>query len=307
MSDLKIDIIIVVKNGGHKLRVTISKLQKFYNKKNFTLTIVDDGSADKSTLEYYELLKKDNSIEKVILRNFKSIGFIKSINKAIRRSSANDVIILNSDSFINSSLIGNLHYLSYYSGDAVGIITIYNNYPGKQTIYSDKMGEIKKKGSLPIYRFVENGEQFVMYLKRKTINLGVGFSKFEYEPGIFEEIENIVKQIFINTIKTPYFFLIAVIIGFAISYLYGFIPGLYSAIFLIWLLLSYDSRILAIAALVFLLIIPYLLVTKQTDLAEIFAQNVYILLVYTVVFQIIEYIKFPHKQTVEITDESSAD
>jgi len=86
MNDIKISVIMSVKNGAHDLDRSIKSIQ-YQTYKNWEFIICDDGSTDEtySILKAYQ--KHDNRIK--IIRNQESMGLAFSLNRCIKVAQSN--------------------------------------------------------------------------------------------------------------------------------------------------------------------------------------------------------------------------
>jgi len=95
-----VSVILPTFNRAEILKKSInSVLSQTY--KNFELIIIDDSSTDETERTILEYQKKDSRIK--IIRNEKNIGFVKSLNKAIKQSQGKYIARLDDDDFWSSS------------------------------------------------------------------------------------------------------------------------------------------------------------------------------------------------------------
>lgn len=92
---MNIEIIIVNYNSSFWLKKTLDSLYKYYipfSKYNAIITVVDNASSDKSV----EILERDYP-EINLLKSNKNLGFSAGNNFALRKSTADYIMLLNSD------------------------------------------------------------------------------------------------------------------------------------------------------------------------------------------------------------------
>ena len=91
----KIEIIIVNYNSSFWLKKTLDSLYKYYipvSKYNVVITVVDNASSDDSVV----ILEKDYP-QVNLIKSSKNLGFSAGNNLALRKSTADYIILLNSD------------------------------------------------------------------------------------------------------------------------------------------------------------------------------------------------------------------
>ncbi len=118
---------------------------------------------------------------------------------------------------------------------------------------------------------------------------------FDKKSGFLREVDDIIGKIVTDLLEKPLGFifvaavLIAVVIIFAVP-IKSIALFAVLAITAIWLLYSWDSRVLGFVALMFLCAVPVMLVLKRDRFAEWFAIMVYYFLVATVIVQVKEVV-----------------
>ena len=95
MSDKTLEIILVSYNSYYWLEKTLNSLYKYYinnSKYNIIVTVVDNASTDNSV----EMIQKNYPQINLIQSN-KNLGFAAGNNLALRKSKADYIMLLNSD------------------------------------------------------------------------------------------------------------------------------------------------------------------------------------------------------------------
>jgi len=92
-----------------------------------------------------------------------------------------------------------------------------------------------------------------------------------------------------------YFFLILIFVVLLFIWQFSFESIIFITIFVSFALYNWDSRVVAVGALISLISCPILLIIKQDAYAEKMAAYAYYFLVITVVLQIIEYKRHPDR------------
>lgn len=91
-NNIEVDIIIPVYNGYKYLDKLFNSLK--HTSVKYNLIVINDKSTDSKINEYFEGLKKEIVITYV--ENIENLGFVKTVNKGLKLSS-NNVVILNTD------------------------------------------------------------------------------------------------------------------------------------------------------------------------------------------------------------------
>jgi len=95
-----ISIIIPTRNGLDLIKQCVDSLITKTSYSNYEVIIIDNGSDDGKTLEYFENLKQDNRIR--ILRDERAFNFSALNNAAVEKSNGEYVCLLNNDTEIIS-------------------------------------------------------------------------------------------------------------------------------------------------------------------------------------------------------------
>ncbi len=98
-SDTTIDVLIPIHNEWHVLRPCLDSIEAFTHLPNVQLTILDDGS-DPFVQERLAAWQDSGGLPKRILRNETALGFVQNSNRGFRESTADLVVLLNSDTVV---------------------------------------------------------------------------------------------------------------------------------------------------------------------------------------------------------------
>ena len=186
-----VDIIIPVYNSFLDVKRCIESTLSYTNLLNFNIYIIDDQSTDPRLIRYLEYIQKNVNNFNVI-RNSENLGFVKSVNKGIK-SSKNDVVLLNSDTMVSSNWLNEILNCAYMD-DKIATVTPlsnnaticsvpdlcrYNDIPYGYTYqqFSNHIYNISKKLNIA-YVIIPTGVGFCLFIKRKVID----------EVGLFDEI-----------------------------------------------------------------------------------------------------------------------
>lgn len=103
---MQISIIIITYNTKELINKSLNKLLKIKQDLNWEIIFVDNNSED-GTKEYLEELQKNSMSIKTIFNN-QNFGFAKAVNQGIKISQGANILLLNSDAFINQGQIKEL-------------------------------------------------------------------------------------------------------------------------------------------------------------------------------------------------------
>lgn len=184
----KLDLIIPVYNNLKITRATLSRINKDPFRENINLILVDNGSNKKTS----SFLKKNADI---YLRSEKNEGFIIAVNKALRITK-NDVILLNNDVLIPP---GSLNALVNKPLDIVGPLTSRIN---SKTSKNSQLIKIPYKNISGLNRFFKKINKLnrgtfklvdyvyfhAVFIKRKVIKK-IGLLDERFGLGNYEDLD----------------------------------------------------------------------------------------------------------------------
>ena len=99
--DPSIAIIILTKNHQSYLKNLLGSISKHTQHSKFTITIVDNGSDDQATLEYYEQITQEQRI--TIVPYAKPFNYSEAVNLGVQSSGSDLVLLLNDDMVVQNS------------------------------------------------------------------------------------------------------------------------------------------------------------------------------------------------------------
>jgi len=195
----KVDIIICVHNALADIQHCLESVLKCTSLP-FTLTLVDDGS-DEDTRQYLVDFAKEHQCE--LLRNDQALGYTLAANQGLRQSSAEFVILLNSDTIVTPSWVDRM--IACAQSDAkIGLVGPLSNGATYQSIPEiivdgdwadnllpsnvsvDQMGEWVANYSERLYPDMKFLNGFCLMLRHQLIdeigyfdeeNFGVGYGE----------------------------------------------------------------------------------------------------------------------------------
>jgi GT2 family glycosyltransferase len=127
IEDAHVDIVIPIYNGYDYVKTCVESV--LANSKNCKLILIDDKSTDKQVIDYIKGLpdEYDKGIKIIKVFNKENLGYIKTINKAIRDYVENHFVLLNSDTEVPAGWLDRL-FIDIISFDKmVASITPFSN------------------------------------------------------------------------------------------------------------------------------------------------------------------------------------
>lgn len=174
-----IDIIVPVYDGYDQTKKCIESIIKYYKPINNRVLIINDCSPDQRVSNLLNKLDIDNFI---VLNNEQNMGFIGTVNKGIKFSENNDVILLNSDTVVTENWATKLESAAKSSKN-IGTVTALTN---NGTIVSvpkfnqdnklpegyniDTFAHLVERVSKRIYPTIPTCVGHAVYIKRELIN-----------------------------------------------------------------------------------------------------------------------------------------
>ena len=200
IKDKTVDVIIPVYNAFDCTKRCIESVLSFTDDVPYRLIIIDDKSTDPRIMSYLEHLKRKNFSNVIILSNKSNMGFVKTVNKGMRFSNS-DVVILNSDTVVSYKWLKKLVECAY-SDEKIATVTPLSNNATICSIpnfcqYNDiPEGYSIQEFALLVERVSKDlgkrcikipvGIGFCLYIKRDVIN-EIGFYDEIFGRGYNEE------------------------------------------------------------------------------------------------------------------------
>lgn len=195
-----VDIIIPIYNAYDVLRDCLNSVLKNTDLKINRLILVNDKSTDS---RIYPMLdnycKTYSEFNIVLLDNKHNLGFVGSVNRAMKYSEKNDVLLLNSDTEVPPNWIENIKKCAYSQPDVATVTALSNN----ATLASVPIGLTKnalpenmtfedyallvKRTSFRKYPQIPTAHGFCMYIKRNVLDIVGYFDEDSFEKGYGEE------------------------------------------------------------------------------------------------------------------------
>lgn len=94
------------------------------NKTKFEIILVDDHGPNQQLRQLTSKFKDQAGVH--LIKNEANLGFVKSVNLALKRVSGSDVVLLNADAIVNGNWLDRL-YAAAYSSQAIASVTPFSN------------------------------------------------------------------------------------------------------------------------------------------------------------------------------------
>jgi GT2 family glycosyltransferase len=192
-----VDIIIPVYKG---LDETINCIQSVYGTKclqAFNVIVINDCSPEPELTSKLRQLSKNLSF--TLIENETNLGFVGTVNKGMKRSVKNDVILLNSDTVVTNYWLDNIVTAAYSSATIATVTPFSNNaticsYPKfcvdnelPTTIELDELSAIFGKVNKSLTVDLPTAHGFSMFIKRAALNEVGFFDEQKWGKGYAEE------------------------------------------------------------------------------------------------------------------------
>ena len=194
----KCDIIIPIYNAFDCLSPCIESVIKNTDFSMAHLFLIDDKSSDERVLPLLEKYIKKYPEKITLLRNKKNLGFVGTVNKGMRVSK-NDVLLLNSDTEVPSEWLDTMRECEY-SGELIATVTPLSNNATLASVpvsfernelpkgYDlEKMNRLVRDFSMRLKPELPTGHGFCMYIRREALDEVGFFDEKRFGRGYGEE------------------------------------------------------------------------------------------------------------------------
>jgi glycosyltransferase involved in cell wall biosynthesis len=200
-NDMTVDVIVPIYNAFEDTQKCIESLLSLTAGVAYRIIIINDKSTDPRITYYLEYLKQKRYSDIIIITNEGNIGFIKTVNKGIRLSKKNDVVILNSDTIVTYNWLKKLKECAYLDKKVATVTPLSNNATICSVPNFDQYNDVPRGYTIQEFALlIENvsndlgikcskipvGIGFCLYIKREVIN-EIGFYDEIFGRGYNEE------------------------------------------------------------------------------------------------------------------------
>ncbi len=177
------------------------------------IIVVDDASPSAMIRAHLDRLAADGRIE--LVRNPHNVGFIRAVNRALRRIGTEDVVLLNADTHVPKGWLDRLRAVAAQPG--IGTVTPLSNngelvslpgrfrsnaLPSAERIEAiDALARATSAGPVDL----PNGVGFCLYVRNEALRAVGGLDAGRYERGYLEEVDfclRVAKEGFRNVCAT---------------------------------------------------------------------------------------------------------
>ena len=163
LSNISVDIILPIHNALEDVQECISSL---YETKtfDFNLIVVDDAS-DNETKKYLE--KKSKELNFLLVRNEVNLKFTKAVNKGLKLTKSNYVILLNSDTVVTHKWIEKI-LKCFLSEKKIGVVGTLSNAASWQSVpeRTDENNAWKINAITPLFSIKKTGKLIEVLSKK---------------------------------------------------------------------------------------------------------------------------------------------
>ena len=193
----KCDIIIPIYNAYDCLKPCIDSVLECTDMKNNRLILIDDKSPDERVLPLLQEYENNKNI--ILLKNSKNLGFVGTVNRGMKYSKDNDVLLLNSDTEVTPRWLEKIQTCAYSNPMVATVTPLSNNatlasvpvpferneIPEGLTLH--EMGQIVEECSLHAYPELCTGHGFCLFIKRSVLDEVGFFDAVAFKKGYGEE------------------------------------------------------------------------------------------------------------------------
>lgn len=190
-----VTVVVPVYNAYDEVRACVHALAR-HTTYPATLLLIDDASTDPRIGELMEMARRFDSVR--VLHNVENMGFTATVNRALR-SSTGDVVLLNSDTVVGPRWLEQLAH-SAYSSPATGTVTAISENAGAFSVptvegpnelprhlsFAD-VARLLASGPVPPTADAPTGSGFCLYIKAAVIAQVGEFDAESFPRGYGEE------------------------------------------------------------------------------------------------------------------------
>lgn len=190
-----VDIVIPIYRGLEETISCVEAAKGSLHQKNVSLILVDDCSPEEKISLFCLEQSKEEGIR--LISNRENLGFVASVNKAMR-SGVSDVVLLNSDTFVCNDWLVRLQAAAYSQADIATVTPLSNNatictVPSIESCYKDgplsiaEVDDLAASVNSNVKVEVPTAVGFCMYITRSALDTVGFFDEENFGKGYGEE------------------------------------------------------------------------------------------------------------------------
>jgi GT2 family glycosyltransferase/glycosyltransferase involved in cell wall biosynthesis len=191
-----VTVVVPIYNAYEAVSDCLNSLVRTLNR-NVQVLMIDDCSPDKKISELLHKFNKEYGFTHVT--NTVNLGYTKTVNKAIKLSNTNDVVLLNSDTVTTYRWLDSLKYVAYSKNQVATVTALSDNSGAFSVPDIGKFNEIKTgltqeeharlitQNTFGNQISVPTGNGFCFYIRRDFLNTFGLFDEEKYPIGYGEE------------------------------------------------------------------------------------------------------------------------
>lgn len=192
------DVIIPVYNAYDAVKACIESVLDNTTFNRSHLILIDDKSPDGRIIPLLEGFREKNPKKIILLKNEKNLGFVGTVNKGMKYSK-NDVVLLNSDTEVPNGWLVRMKECAYSDNTIATVTPLSNNatlasvpkmfYRNElpSGVCLEEMDNLVRSCSLREYPEIPTAHGFCMYIKREVLDKVGYFDEVNFGKGYGEE------------------------------------------------------------------------------------------------------------------------
>lgn len=194
----KCDIIVPIYNAYDCLKPCIDSIIENTDLIENRLILIDDKSPDDRVLPLLKKYEKENE-GIILLQNKRNLGFVKTVNKGMKYSDSNDVLLINSDTEVTKNWLKKIKECAYKASNIATVTPLSNNatLASVPNIFEpnnlpngvslSEMSDLIEKNAYDELIEIPTGHGFCLYIKREALKRIGFFDQESYGRGYGEE------------------------------------------------------------------------------------------------------------------------
>ncbi len=195
-----VDIIVPVYNGYDYLKPCIDSVAKYGDLLLNRLIIIDDKSPEERVYPHLkEVVSAYPTLNILLLQNERNLGFVATVNRGMKESTENDVILLNSDTEVTENFVSKIKKAAYSRFEIATVTPLTNNgtlvsvpnFCEDNELPADisltDYAKMIEETSLKIFPEIPTANGYCMFIKRRALDICGLFDEKTFGKGYGEE------------------------------------------------------------------------------------------------------------------------